>query len=114
MGLECISVLAADKDIHDVYAAVDNLCVRWSDLCCALKLPPAEEEGIAETYHGNPGRCLREILLKWLHKNYEFEKYGHPSWRFLVQAVGDPSGGNDCALAETIGKDHIGRLKGVH
>ena len=97
-------------DIHDVYDAVHNLCARWSDLCFALKLPPAEEETIAETYRGNPRRCLREVLLKWLRRSYEFQKYGHPSWRNLVRAVGDPSGGNDYALAETIGNKHACRL----
>ena len=107
----CISVLTADKDIHDVYAAVDNLCVTWSDLCCALKLLPAEEESIAETYRGNPRRCLREVLLKWLRRSYEIKKYGQPSWQYLVRAVGDPSGGNDRALAETIGNKHASRLK---
>jgi len=105
-----IAILAAEMDIHEVYDAVHTLCARWSDLCFALKLPPAEEEAIGETHSGNPRKCLREVLKKWLRKNYNFQKYGHPSWRFLVRAVGDPNGGNDCALAETIGKDHTGRL----
>ena len=100
-------------DIHEVYDAVHTLCARWSDLCFALKLPPAEEEAIGETHSGTPRKCLREVVKKWLRKNYNFQKDGHPSWRFLVRAVGDPNGGNDCALAETIGKDHTGRLKCV-
>ena len=60
---------------------------------------------------GDPGQCLKEVLKRWLRKNYDHHKYGHPSWRFLVRAVGDPNGGNDCALAETIGKNHAGKLK---
>ena len=112
---ECFSILAAEDDIHEVCDAVQNLsCARWSDLCFALKLPPAEEETIAETYCNDLKRCLRHVLVKWLRKNYNFQKYGHPSWRYLVKAVGDPSGGNDCALAETIGKNHTSKLKEVH
>ena len=112
--LECFSILAAEDDLHDVYAAVHTLRAKWSDLCFALKLSHAEEKTIDETHRGNPGKCLREALFQWVCKNYRFQKYGHPSWRFLVQAVGDPIGGNDCALAETIGKNHTSKFKGAH
>lgn len=104
-------IFAADKDIYEVCDAVYMLCARWSHLCFGLKLPLAEEEAIAKTYSDDPGQCLKEVLKRWLRKNYDYHKYGHPSWRFLVRAVGDPNGGNDCALAETIGKNHAGKLK---
>ena len=31
-----------------------------------------------------------------------------PAWRMLVEAVGDPAGGNNAALAEAIAKKHPG------
>ena len=34
--------------------------------------------------------------------------YGRFNNRMLVKAVGDPFGGNDCALAETIANKHPG------
>lgn len=96
-----------------MYESVRSLCARWSGLYIALKLPPNEEETIAKTHHGSPELCLQEVLKQWLCKNYEYQKHGCPSWQSLVQAVGDPVGGNHCALAETIGNKHPGRLKRI-
>jgi len=36
----------------------------------------------------------------------QVEKFGKPTWRRLVEAVKDPVGGNNCALAQTIATDH--------
>ena len=33
---------------------------------------------------------------------------GKPTWRRLVEAVEDPVGGNHCALAQKIARDHPG------
>ena len=107
------SILAVEDDIHDVCDAVHKLSGRWSDLCFGLKLSPSDEEAIRETCSGYPKKQLREVLKIWLRKKYNYQKYGHPSWQFLVRAIGDQSGADDCALAETIGKKHLGMLKGV-
>ena len=45
---------------------------------------------------------LGEILLKWLERKYDVEKYGLPSWSALANAV-DPI---DHALALEIKKNH--------
>ena len=34
------------------------------------------------------------------------ERFGEPTWRRLVEAVEDSVGGNDCALAQTIARQH--------
>ena len=36
----------------------------------------------------------------------QVEKFGKPTWRRLVEAVKDHVGGNNCALAQTIARDH--------
>ena len=36
----------------------------------------------------------------------QVERFGKPTWRRLVEAVEDPVGGNDPALALTIARDH--------
>ena len=36
----------------------------------------------------------------------QVEKFGKPTWRRLVEAVKDPVGGNNCALAQKIATDH--------
>ena len=55
-----------------------------------------------ETSHHDSDDYLTEILILWLHKNYNTEIFGEPSWELLAKAVGHPTGGNDSALAELI------------
>ena len=97
----------ADDDLFEVYKEVYALAPRWSDICCALKLPH-EETIRKETQGDDCTRCLRMVLRKWLQKSYNFGKYGCPTWKMLVEAVGDSAGGNNYALAETIAKKHTG------
>ena len=86
-----------------------TLAAKWSDISFALKLPVSLEETIyKETQGGDPTRCLRMVLSKWLQKCYKYDRYGPPTWRMLVKAVGDPFGVNNCALAETIANKHPG------
>ena len=47
-------------------------------------------------------------LLSSGEKGYNYHLRGSPCWRMLVGAVGNPAGGNDCALAEAIAKKHPG------
>ena len=102
-------LLSADDDLHDVYDEVHTLTARWSDICFALKLSTAQEETIrSETRGENSAQCLRMVLTKWLQKSYNVDKYGPPTWRMLVKAVGSPVGGKNYALAETIAKAHPG------
>ena len=42
----------------------------------------------------------------WLRQSYNIEKYGPPTWRKLVEAVGSPTGGNNRALAKGIASRH--------
>ena len=50
--------------------------------------------------------CLSEVIANWLKKNYNTEKFGLPTWRWLVEVVADPAAGNDRALAEVIARKH--------
>ena len=38
----------------------------------------------------------------------QVERFGKPTWRRLAEAVKDHVGGNNCALAQTIARDHPG------
>ena len=104
-----LDYLPACDDLPDVYREVYTVAARWSDISCALYLPISQEEAIRkETRGDDSAHCLRMVLSRWLRKSYNYDKYGLPTWRMLVKAVGDPFGGNDCALAETIANRHPG------
>ena len=96
-----------------MYREVIGLAGRWSGMCLALGLLPSDQSAIQAAHYGNPHDCLRAVVVKWLQKGYDFEQYGPPTWRMLVEAVGDPAGGNNNALAETIAKNHPGMYSAV-
>ena len=100
-------ICTANENLFEAYKEVHNLAPRWSDICCALNLPH-EETIRKETQGDDCARCLRMVLRKWLQKSYNYQRWGCPTWRMLVEAVGDPAGGNDNALAEAIAKKHPG------
>ena len=46
------------------------------------------------------------MVTDWLEKNYNVKKFGPPTWKSLVEAVGHRAGGANMALAEKIAKSH--------
>ena len=59
----------------------------------------------------NPDRCLSDVLESWLKRNYDTERFGLPTWRWLVEIVADPAAGNDTALADNIATKHVAETK---
>lgn len=51
---------------------------------------------------GDSQLCLIEILTAWLEHDYDFNKYGIPSWKSLAEAVWSV----DKPLFEKIARDH--------
>ena len=101
-------------DTRDVYREVIGLAGRWSGMCLALGLLPSDRSTIEAAHRGNPHDCLQAVVVKWLQKGYDYQRYGPPTWQMLVEAVGDPIGGNNLALAEAIAKKHQGRLASMY
>lgn len=91
-----------------MYSEVTGISGRWSDMCLALRLPPSDRSEISNAYYEKSEECLQAVLVKWLKKGYNYQKFGSPTWRMLVEAVADPTGGNDSALAKFLAQKHLG------
>ena len=104
-------IYSAEKDTRDVYREVIGVAGRWSGMCLALGLLPSDQSTIEVAHPGKPHDCLQAVFVKWLQKGYDYQRYGPPTWRMLVDAVGDPVGGNNNALAEAIAKKHPGMYR---
>ncbi len=52
--------------------------------------------------------AMGEVVEEWLKENYNTEKFGHPSWKMLVEVVANPNGGNNNYLAKKIAREHPG------
>lgn len=78
------------------------MSARYYRLGIALGLPPSELEIIKEQNPKNIQQAFDEMLLTWLRWKHDYEKYGPPTWRTLVEAVDE----DNHALAVDIAKKH--------
>ena len=69
-----------------------------------FQLPPGTLDTIEKANHYQPDDCLREVILRWLRRSGYSQS--PPTWRWLVEVVGSPSGGNNPGLARTIVSQH--------
>ena len=67
----------------------------------ALRLPYDDLSTIRREHGGNTAACLCEGLILWLQGE-------GATWRVLIDAVANTSGGNDLTLALKIAKNHEG------
>ena len=51
------------------------------------------------------------MVTEWLKRNYNVERFGEPTWQWLVDVVGDPAGGAHMALAREIARSY--KLEGM-
>ena len=78
---------------------------RYYQLGMALRLTSAVLNTV-KTDESNSTRALSGVLEEWLKQNYNTKMHGEPTWRKLVEAVDNPAGGNDHALAKAIAAEH--------
>ena len=97
--------------MFDVKSAVLPIAAKWKDVGIALRLRPSDLDGIETTHSTSPERCLTEMLMLWLRRNYNVEKFGEPTWQQLVEAVMAPAGGANPALANCITEKYKIQMK---
>ena len=82
------------------------VAANWRSIGVALRLKPDFLQSIDTRYSSDPCACLSWMVMEWLMRNYNVEKFGEPSWRMLVEAVAHPAGGANTALARRIAMRH--------
>ena len=111
-ALIMISTLVApsdEDDLFDVKSELTPVSAVWRSIGITLRLPTAILNRIDAENGGSPSDCLTSMATEWLKRNYKVEKFGEPTWQRLVEAVGDPAGGGDMALARKIARRHKAR-----
>ena len=98
----------AEDDAFNVYEEVLPVAGSWGRIALGLGLPPRMKSLIAKKHPNNPEDCLLAVVEEWLKGVHNVKKYGHPSWRALLQAVAHPAGGANPALAQSIAAKHSG------
>ena len=82
------------------------VAAKWRSIGIALRLKHDVLENIDTKHSGKPHECLSDVVTEWLKKNYSVEKFGEPTWQWLVKAVDHPAGGANKALAIEIARRH--------
>ena len=106
----CNKTIIEEDDLADVMEEVFSIKSLYYSLGRALKLKVANLKAIREAHQHESDadyeQALEEMLLLWLNKEYNVVRFGHPTWRLLVQAVDMESGGNSPDLAKKIAFKH--------
>ena len=92
--------------LFDVQSELNEIAANWRSIGIALQLNPEFLQTIETRYSSDPHACLTWILMEWLMRKYNVEKFGEPTWQQLVEAVGHPAGGANMALAREIARKH--------
>ena len=74
-------------DLGDVLEAVETLSAKWEHLAVRLRIKKHTVEVIQKNNPKDVNICLSEMLGEWLRCNYDYQRYGRPSWRRLAKSV---------------------------
>ena len=99
-----ITSLLDDDDIFDVHKALLPAAAQWKEIGFGFRL----KSKLLEDSDKAPSSCLLKVVSHWLGEEYNVERFGKPTWKKVVEVVGDPAAGNDPALACQIAKEHLG------
>ena len=101
-----VLVLTGEQNLNDIRSTTIEVAARWKFIGDMLGLSPGKLETI-RVHNSKAEDCLREVILGWLQKaGYDFQQYGPPTWRWVVEAVASPAGGNNPELARRIAAQH--------
>ena len=104
-----VSLPVGQDDHFDILTEMMPVASSWKAIGRGLRIEPGRLETIQESNSGKPRECLSEMLTCWLNRNYNVERFGEPTWRAVVKVVAHPAAGDNCALALTIAKQHLGK-----
>ena len=97
------------KDLYDVLKEIISVAAKWDNIWLALGLPGEERHTTARDWNYDCSKCLEATIERWLKQNYDIDEiHEKPSWKMLVQAIKDPCGGNNNALAKEIAQKYRG------
>ena len=102
----CLTAHSDPDHLFDVLKDLNPASAKWKNIGIALRLNPNTLDSIQADNNNDSTACLTSMVTEWLKRNYSVEKFGEPTWQWLVKAVGDPAGGANKALARDIARRH--------
>ena len=96
-----------EDNLSDVIEEVITIKSLYYELGRSLRLKISELDRVRDKSSSNGDeKALQDVLLLWLNRNFNVEKFGPPTWRMLVEAVDKKTGGDNHELAKDIASGH--------
>lgn len=102
--------IIGEEDLRDVCRELVAIRALYYQLGVELGLPAGELDAIRTEHPQTTDQAFNEVILMWLRQRYDFTRFGHPTWKRLVEAVNSPIGANNPALAIEIAAKHPSML----
>ena len=83
---------------------------KWKLVGTGLGLKASKLKEIERSNSNDLTSCLLDVIITWLQRNYNDERFGKPTWKRVVEVVNNPAFGANPALAKTIAKHHQSRF----
>lgn len=99
--------------MHEILTYLKDVQAQCYNIGTALHLKQDTLETIKQK-SADHAEALTKIVNEWLRRNYNFERFGEPTWKALSEAVGDPIGGANTALALKIKESHQENSSGMY
>ena len=102
----CFTIPVIDgDDKYEVLDHLQNLRAHWYRIGTALRLSEDTLSCIKQK-STDDAEAMIGVVSDWFKLNYNWKRFGRPSWKHLVKAVGSPIGGDNTALAMKIAEKH--------
>lgn len=97
-----------NSDLDDIGVIMDeltNVLAHYNEIGGRLNLSFGTLE-LIRRQNLSPAAAMEEVIVEWLKKNYDVNRYGPPTWKALVDVIAYPLGGNNRAEAGRIASRH--------
>ena len=95
-----------EEDVFDLVSALMPLLIKWREIGTALGLLHSVLEIIEAANGENTRMCMQGVLVQYVRKSYNCDRFGDPSWMCICKAVAHPAGGGSEETALAISKEH--------
>ena len=99
--------------MSDLQEALEKVVSKWKLVGTGLGLRSNKLNEIEKAHPNNLTSCLLDVIMTWLERNYNVQKFGEPTWRKVVKVVNNPAFGANPGLARAIVDNHTSMLNSI-
>ena len=95
-----------EQDLIEVIEALDGVESKYYSIGLAFGLRASDLDNIRANHGRDVRQAMEQVLKSWLILNYDYERFGKPTWRKAVEVAHKRPAGDNPARAKAIAADH--------